>query len=108
MKSDWPSIKDQLDAAKVTPGSALEKLIRENQDFDLLRPEEANDDIGIPPWLRVHWRKNHPDHPYSAIDPYGAYPETLHHIHAWMLAHQHLPKGPAAEEAAPSINGATS
>ena len=49
------------EASKVIPGSALEKLIRENQDFDMLSPEEAHDRLRLPPWLRVYWRKQHPE-----------------------------------------------
>ena len=59
----WPSLAEQLRG--VTPGSALEQVIRQNQDFALLRPEEATDDPGLPPWLRVLWRKAHPELTYS-------------------------------------------
>jgi hypothetical protein len=71
----WPSVEEQLAAAKVARGSALEKLIRDNQDFHMLRPEEANDKIGLPLWLRVYWRKQHPELVYSANDPTAATPE---------------------------------
>jgi hypothetical protein len=103
MKQEWPTIEEQLDAAKVTRGSALEQLIRDNQDFHLLRPEEAHDDVGIPLWLRVHWRKNHPDEEYSTVDPYGAFPEVLHRIHEWMLSHQDLPPGAPKDSAKPEL-----
>jgi len=86
----WPSVEEQLVAANVARGSALEKLIRDNQDFNLLRPEEANDKIGIPPWLRVHWRKAHPEGKYSPNDPSGGYPRVLKRTLAWMLSHQDL------------------
>ena len=89
----WPSVEHQLAAAKVAKGSALEKLIKDNQDFDLLHPDEAHDDAGIPLWLRVHWRKNHPDVPHSTVNPGSGYPDVLHTIHAWMLAHPDLPLG---------------
>jgi hypothetical protein len=39
----WPTLEEQLAEANVTPGSALEKLIRDNQDFGLLHPEEVLD-----------------------------------------------------------------
>ena len=95
----WPSVEEQLAAAKVLRGSALEKLIRDNQDFHLLRPTEAHDQIGLPVWLRVWWRKHHPDEKYSTVDPYGGYPEVLHRALAWMLSHQDLPSGaPGAGE----------
>lgn len=86
----WPTVEEQLAQAGATQGTALERLIRENQDFHLLRPEEANDRIGIPPWLRVHWRKAHPDGRYSSDDPTGGYPRTLRDTHSWMLAHPDL------------------
>ena len=87
----WPTVKEQLDKAKARPGSALEKLIRDNQDFALLRPEEADDNLGFPPWLRVYWRKAHPEAKYSPKDPSGGYPRTLHRILGRMLTHKNLP-----------------
>jgi hypothetical protein len=102
----WPSVEEQFAKAKVISGNALDKLIRDNQDFHLLRPEEADDNIGLPPWLRVYWRKQHPEGVYSADDPTGGYPRVLKNIHTWMLANQNLqpspPPGPgptAAREA---------
>src|SRR5437870_1842249 len=52
----WPAVEQQLTQAVLAPGSSLESLIRDNQDFSLLRPEEATDTIGLPPWMRVYWR----------------------------------------------------
>ena len=89
----WPSLQEQLDTAKAPQDSALEKLIKDNQDFHLLRPEEANDKIGLPLWLRVHWRKQHPEGVYSASDPTGGYPRVLKNIYTWMLLHQDLKGG---------------
>ena len=86
----WPSVKEQLAAAKVVRGSALERLIRHNQDFHMLRPDEATDNLGLPPWLRVYWRKHHANEKYSAVDPYSEYPDTLGKLHAWMLLHHDL------------------
>jgi hypothetical protein len=95
----WPSVERQLAESNVVPGSALEKLIRDNQDFHLLRSEEATDKIGLPQWLRVYWRKQHPEVEYRADDPTGGYPRVLKNLHAWMLTHQDLqpdpPSGPA-------------
>src|SRR6202035_860712 len=65
----WPSVQEQLVDSHVIPGSALERLILENQDFSLLRAEEANDSLRIPPWLRVLYHKNHPHDQYSPHDP---------------------------------------
>jgi hypothetical protein len=86
----WPTLEEQLKASKVIPGSALEKLIRENQDFEMLRPEEAHDKLRLPPWVRVHWRKKHPELRYPAHDPTGGYPLALRDLYLWMLQHQDL------------------
>jgi hypothetical protein len=85
---EWPSLDEQLAAAQAIPGSALEQLIKDNQNFDLLQPEEAHDDVGIPPWLRVYWRKNHPDIPHSTVNPGAGYPDILDRVYAWMVSHQ--------------------
>jgi hypothetical protein len=86
----WPSVESQLADAQIPASSPLEQLIRENQDFHLLRPEEASDRIGLPPWLRVYWRKKHPGLTYSADDPTGGYPRALKNLHAWMIANPDL------------------
>lgn len=85
----WPTLNEQLRAANVVPGSALDKLIRDNQQFGMLRPEEMNDKAQLPPWIRVHWRKLHPDAKY--IGPSGGYPLVLKELEDWMIAHQDLP-----------------
>jgi hypothetical protein len=90
----WPSLEQQLAHDNVRPGSPLEALIRENQDFGMLRAEEANDLIGIPAWLRVMWRKEHPEAVYSANDRTGGYPRVLKDVHQWMVFHQDLKPGP--------------
>ncbi len=89
----WPAVEQQLRESKVTPGSALEKLIRENQDFEILAPEEANDGQPFPPWLRVWFRKKHPEVEFSG--PRVGYPWLLKDIGLWMLRHQDLPENPA-------------
>src|SRR5262245_56526592 len=68
----WPSLEEQLSSDEVSTGSALERLIRDNQDFGMLRPEEATDRLRIPLWLRVYFRKEHPEGDYSG--PGGGYP----------------------------------
>jgi hypothetical protein len=93
--AEWPSIAEQLARDHVKPGSNLEMLIRANQDFNLLRSDEARDRNPLPPWLRVLWRKSHPEGRYSASDPSGGYPLVLQEVHAWMLSHQDLQPGPA-------------
>jgi len=85
----WPSLDEQIIEAGAPPGSALAKLIAKNQDFSMLRPEEARDKLRLPPWLRVHWRKLHPDAKY--FGPSGGYPLVLERLLDWMLAHQDLP-----------------
>jgi hypothetical protein len=92
----WPSVDEQLDRDNVPAGSALERLIRGHQDFSLLRPEEATDQLGLPPWLRVYWREQHRELTYRPGDPTGGYPRVLKNLYAWMLAHPDLP-GPPGE-----------
>src|SRR4029453_3463543 len=72
-----------------------------NQDFSLLRPEEAKDRIGIPLWLRVLWRRAHPEMVYSGKDPTGGYPLVLREVYEWMVTHQDLVPGPAEKDAEP-------
>lgn len=86
----WPSMEKQLAKDKVEPGSPLEKLMQANQEFEMLRAEEATDKIPVPAWLRVAWRKAHPEGNYSADDPTGGYPHVLKEIHEWMVKHQDL------------------
>src|SRR4051812_12708658 len=98
----WPSIDQQLKTSRVQPGTALEKLIQANQDFGMLRAEEAGDKIPVPLWLRVYWRKGHPEGNYSAADPTGGYPHVLKEIAEWMEHHQDLVASEADEWRAPA------
>jgi hypothetical protein len=88
-KPAWPTLQRQLAADRVAPGTALEKLIRENQDFSLLRAEELSDRSDrtdrsqVPLWLRVYWRKAHPE--------MEVYPLVLKEVHEWMASHPDLP-----------------
>ena len=87
----FSSVEDQLRTARVEHGSALEQLVRDNQDVSLLRPEESeNDGIDIPLWLRVHYRKNHPELTPAPAGPVGDYPEALENLYEWMKTHQDL------------------
>ena len=86
----WPSVERQLVESKVIAGSALEHLIRDNQDFSMLRPEETHDGLPFPPWLRVYWRKSHPELDFSG--PRVGYPLILGNILNWMMHNQDLPK----------------
>src|SRR4051812_10830156 len=98
----WPDVTTQLTRDRVAPGTALERLIAANQDFKMLRPEEAKDKLGIPLWLRVIWRKAHPEGTYSAQDPTGGYPFVLKEVHEWMVTHQNLQPATAEPAAAQS------
>src|SRR5260370_6198219 len=93
----WPSVQEQLADSHVMPGSALERLILENQDFSVLRSEEATDSLRIPPWLRVLYHKNHPHDRYLRHDPTGGYPLVLNEVWEWMLTHQDLKAGPGRQ-----------
>ncbi len=101
-----PTIKQQLAQSKVPPGSALEKLIRENQDFGMLHPDEVGDEGDLPLWLRVYWQKNHPDEQRSTTNPSASYPDVLYDMYAWMLAHPDLkpdrPAPPARAKKSPA------
>lgn len=101
-KPQWQTLRQQLDqeyyGKKVKQGSELEKLIRDNQDFSMLRANEMNIRPELPPWLRVFWRKAHPEGEYSADDPTGGYPLVLKEILEWMMTHQDLKPGPGIEE----------
>lgn len=88
-QSRWPTVERQLIESKVIAGSALEHLIRDNQDFSMLRAEEADDGLPFPPWLRVYWRKTHPELDFSG--PRVGYPLILGNILNWMMHHQDLP-----------------
>jgi len=100
-QTPWPSLDEQLAGDRVPAGSALAKLIMQNQELDLLQPEEARDKIGVPSWLRVLWRKSHPEGDYSAGNPAGGYPLVIKDIYEWMVHHPDLrpaEPGPAAGE----------
>jgi len=101
--AEWPSVDKQLRQARVEPGSPLEALILDNQDFKMLRAGETNDKIPVPLWLRVYWRKGHPESHYSAADPTGGYPLVLKEVYEWMLTHQDLRPSSADEPKAPFL-----
>lgn len=89
----WPTLQRQLAADRVVVGSPLQSLIESNQELDLLRPEEARDTLPVPLWLRVLWRKAHPEGSYSGDDPTGGYPLALKEVHEWLVSHQDLLPG---------------
>jgi len=105
----WPSVEKQLARARAPQGSALEQLILENQDFDMLRPEEANDDLEAPLWLRVYWRKLHPGSRHAPGDPSGGYPLAMDKMLHSMMANPDNPTAGAKsteKPATPSPNEA--
>ena len=83
----WPTLREQMQRDRVERGTELEKLISENQDFTLLDPREAQDRLGVPLWLRVHWRKAHPELRYDFRDPTHGYPLVLKEVAEWMKTH---------------------
>lgn len=89
----WPSVDQQLSRGNVARGTTLETLVRRNQDFHLLRDDEANDKIRIPLWLRVIYRKAYPGGTYDPNDPTGGYPFVLKEVAEWMESHQNLIPG---------------
>ena len=94
-----PTIKAQVESAKAPKGSSLEKVIRANQDFELLHPEEFEDEFPIPLWLRVAWRKQHPEVQLPEKNPGAAYPEVLSQVYRRMVAN---PDDAWVADAAPS------
>ena len=99
----FPSLPDQLKAAHAKPGSTLEKLIKDNQDFTRLKPRDAADQI-VPPWLKVYWQKGHPEVNYDTDDPTGGYPFVLKEIYEWLMSHQDLKPGNAEATMAPGTS----
>jgi hypothetical protein len=85
-KPKTPTVEEQIESAKAPKGSALEKLIRANQEFELLHPDEFEDDYPVPLWLRVAWRKEHPEVQMPAENPGAAYPEVLSQAYRRMVA----------------------
>ncbi|MEK7832775.1 MAG: exo-alpha-sialidase [Acidobacteriota bacterium] len=98
--SPWPALAQQLSEAKAKPGTAFEQLIKDNQEFGMLRLDEASDNRRLPAWIRVWWRKAHPELVYSSADPTGGYPLVLKEVVEWMEHHQDL-KPAAAEPPVP-------
>ena len=97
----FPSLDEQLKKAHATPGSELEKLIKKNQDFTQLKDKDADDPI-VPPWLKVYWRKGHPEVNYdNDNDPTGGYPLVLKEVLEWLMTHQDLKPGNAEATMAP-------
>src|SRR3954467_1335106 len=86
MSRERPTVDGQIESANAPRGSALERMIRANQDFDLVHPHELDDTYPVPLWLRVAWRKQHPDVQIPAKNPGAAYPEVLSQLYRRMVA----------------------
>ncbi len=99
-QEDKPLLDAQIEEAQASKGSRLEQLIRDNQDFELLAPEELDDKFPYPLWLRVLWRKQHPEVQMPANNPGGAYPEVLSQLGKRIMANPELPWGDAEAMAA--------
>src|SRR4051812_38206471 len=100
----FPSLDEQLKKAHANPGSEFEKLIKKNQDFSKLKDKDADDPI-VPPWLKVYWRKGHPEANYdNDNDPTGGYPLVLKEVLEWMMTHQDLKPGHAEATLPPGRN----
>ena len=84
-----PSLEQQLRDSKVIAGSALETLIKQNQDFSILDPGELTDRGPFPLWLRVYVRKSHPEIKFSGGKT--GYPLLLKELLSYMTRHQDLP-----------------
>ncbi|HKS26135.1 MAG TPA: pre-peptidase C-terminal domain-containing protein [Thermoanaerobaculia bacterium] len=99
---NFPTLDEQLKQAHAKPGSALDKLIRAHQNFGQLKKRDQDDRI-VPPWLKVYWRKGHPEVNYdNDNDPTGGYPLVLKEIFEWMVSHQDLQPGPADASLSPA------
>jgi hypothetical protein len=97
----FPTLDAQLKKSHVKAGSALEKLIKDNQDFTKLKAKDADDPI-VPPWLKNYWRKGHPEANYdNDNDPTGGYPLVLKEVLEWMETHQDLKPGNADASMSP-------
>lgn len=86
-----PTLTDQIKDARAPSGSVLEKMIRENQDFELLATEELDDNYRVPLWLRVLYRKQHPEITFPAKNTGAAYPEVLSQVYRRMVANPNHP-----------------
>jgi hypothetical protein len=89
IRDRWPTLEEQLAEARVIPGSALDELIKENQEVGLLNPAELNDRWRLPPWIRIYFRKQHPELTFTG--PQVGYPLALKELYEWMLKNQDSP-----------------
>lgn len=75
-------------------------MIRDNQDFEMLDASEMDDEYSPPLWLRVAYRKQHPEIAFPEKNPGAVYPEVLSQIYRRMMANPDEPwDRPGAAEA---------
>jgi hypothetical protein len=100
----FPTLDEQLKKAHAIKGSKLEKLIQAHQDFSKLKPRDMEDEV-VPPWLKVYWRKGHPEANYdNDNDPTGGYPLVLKEVLEWMMTHQDFEPGDPDASMAPGTS----
>ena len=75
-KPKRPTIRCPDRERECAEGQCARKADPGEPGFELLQPEEFEDEYPIPLWLRVAWRKQHPDIPLPAKNPGAAYPEV--------------------------------
>lgn len=98
----------ETETTKIRPGTALAQLVAGLEQQHLTAaaaPTTSNGrkiKIEIPPWLRAHYMRNHPQvlTAANAKDPTGGFPLALENLGSWMLRHQDLQPPPAPEAAA--------
>ena len=87
----WPTIDQQLKRHRVPARHGSREADPQQPGLrDAPAPRRRNDKIPVPLWLRVYWRKEHPEATYSAADPTGGYPHVLKEMAEWMQIHQEL------------------
>jgi hypothetical protein len=99
-----PTVAAQLaqPEIKIIPGSALARLVQNNQEFHLMADTNlAASKIDVPDWLKVYYRKQHPKMTSRPKDPTQGYPMALENVYRWMLTHQDLLPARAPEPRAP-------
>jgi hypothetical protein len=85
-----PPIDTQLQADDIDADSILARVVRQSQDAELLCDSEFDDHLGIPLWLRINWRKGHPEDHFRCDDPGYGYPRVLYEAYGWLVRHQDL------------------
>ncbi|HEV3115895.1 MAG TPA: sialidase family protein [Gemmataceae bacterium] len=69
-------------------------MVENNQELHLLKAAGVKGKIDVPDWLKVYYRKQHPQLKAALQDPTQGYPLALESIYHWMLTHQDLRPSP--------------